>query len=184
MKFDSAFTLIRDYWQDRASRKKMVIAVVLIGLYILIIPNLLWDRAAEKELSALTAKYHEFSTLTQKYRSLRASVNATEQKKTLTKTNSINQAIGDISLSLGIKEKMKSIKLTGTKKIMDQMSEESAEIQMEKLNMSELVHLFYKIENAPMILAVKRVVIKKSFENPELLDATMAVSLFGSPQIQ
>jgi hypothetical protein len=180
MKFDSIFALIRDYWQDRASRKKIVIVVVLIGFYILIIPNLLWDRAAEKELSEWTAKYDEFSILTNKYRSLRASVNAIEQKKTLTRTNSITQAIGDISLSLGIKEKMKSIKLTGTKKIMDQMSEESAEIQMEKLNMRELVHLFYKIENAPMILAVKRVVIKKSFENPELLDVTMAVSLFGS----
>ena len=181
MKFDSLFNLIRDYWQDRASRKKIVIVVVLIGLYILIIPNLLWERTAEKELSELTAKYHEFSTLTDKYRSLRASVNAIEQKRTLTKTNSITQAIGDISLSLGIKEKMKSIKLTGTKKVMDQISEESAEIQMEKLNMSELVHLFFKIENAPMILAVKRVIIKKSFENPELLDVTMAVSLFGSP---
>jgi hypothetical protein len=64
---------------------------------------------------------------------------------------------------------------------MDQMGEESAEIQIEKLNMTELVHLFFKIENAPMILAVKRVIIKKSFENPELLDVTMAVSLFGSP---
>jgi len=180
MKLDSLFTLIRDYWHDRASRKKIVIVVVLIGLYILIIPNLLWERASEKELSELTAKYHEFYTLSDKYKSLRASVNAIEQKKTLTKTNSITQAIGDISLSLGIKEKMKSVKLTGTKKVMDQMGEESAEIQMEKLNMTELVHLFFKIENAPMILAVKRVIIKKSFENPELLDVTMAVSLFGS----
>ena len=179
MKLDSLFTLIRDYCQDRASRKKMVIVVVLIGLYILIIPKLLWQRASEKELSELKAKYHEFSSLTDKYKSLRASVNAIEQKKTLTKTNSITQAIGDISLSLGIKEKMKSVKLTGTKKVMDQMGEESAEIQMEKLNMTELVHLFFKIENAPMILAVKRVIIKKSFENPELLDVTMAVSLFG-----
>ncbi len=181
MKFDSLFTLIRDYWQDRVSRKKMFIVAVLIVFYILIIPGLLWERAAERELSELTVKYQEFSVLTDKYRSLRASVNAIEQKKTLSKTNSITQAMGDISLSLGIKEKMKSVKLSGTKKVMDQMSEESAEIQMEKLNMSELVHLFYKIENAPMILAVKRVVIKKSFENPDLLDVTMAVSLYGSP---
>jgi len=180
MKFDSLFSLIHDFWRDRESRQKIVIVVVLIGLYILIIPNMLWERASGKELSGLTAKHHEFSTLTDKYRSLRTSVNAIEQKKTLTKTSSITQAMGDISLSLGIKEKMKSIKLTGTKKVMDQMSEESAEIQMEKLNMSELVLLFYKIENAPMILAVKRVVIRKSFEKPELLDVTMAVSLFGS----
>jgi hypothetical protein len=75
---------------------------------------------------------------------------------------------------------MKSVKLIGAKKVMDQISEESAEIQMEKLNMSEVVNLFYKIENAPMILAVKRVAIKKSFENPELLDVTMSVSLLGS----
>ena len=181
MKFDSLFTLIRDYWQDRASRKKAVIVMVLIGFYLLIIPALFWERAAEKELSELKAKYHEYSALSNKYRSLRDNVNAIEQKKTLTKTKSITQAMGEVSLSIGIKEKMKSIKLTGTKKIMDQMNEEAAEIKMEKLNMSELVHLFYKIENAPMILAVKRVVIRKSFENPELLDATMAVSLFGSP---
>ena len=180
MKFDSFFTLIRDYWRDRASRKKMAIVAVLIGVFILIIPNLLWYSAAKKELSELAAKYDEFSSLTNKYRSLKASVTAIEQKKTLAKTNSITQAIGDISLSLGIREKMKSIKLTGTKKVMDQMNEESAEIQMEKLNMSELVYLFYRIENAPMILAVKRVVIRKSFENRELLDATLAVSLFGS----
>jgi hypothetical protein len=180
MKFDSLFSLMHDFWQDRASRKKIVIVVMLIGLYILIIPNMLWERASGKELSELMAKHHEFSTLTDKYRSLRTSVNTVEQKKTLTKTNSITQAMGDISLSLGIKEKMKSIKLTGAKKVMDQISEESAEIQMEKLNMSELVNLFYKIENAPMILAVKKVAIKKSFENPELLDVTMAVSLFGS----
>ena len=180
MKFDSLFTLIHDFWQDRASRKKIVIVAVLIGLYILVIPNMLWERASERELSELTAKYHEFSTLTDRYRSLKASVNAIEQKKTLTKTSSITQAIGDISLSLGIKDKMKSVKLTGTKKVMDQISEESAEIQMEKLNMSEVVNLFYKIENAPMILAVKKVAIKKSFENPELLDVTMSVSLFGS----
>jgi hypothetical protein len=183
MKSGSPFTLISDYWQDRASRKKMLIVVVLIGLYILIVPNLFWEMTAERELSELTAKYHEFSTLGDRYKSLRASVNAIEQKKTLTKTNSITQVMGDISLSLGIKEKMKSVKLTGTKKVMGEMSEESAEIQMEKLNMSELVHLFYRIENAPMILAVKRVVITKSFEKPELLDVTMALSLFGSSQV-
>jgi len=181
MKIESLVTLISDYWQDRASRNKAVIVMVLIGLYILIIPCVLWEQAAEKELSELAAKYHEFSTLAYKFRSLRESVNAIEQKKTLAKTNSVTQAIGDISLSIGIKEKIKSVKVTGTKKIMDQMSEDSAEVQMEKLNMSELINLFYKIENAPMILAVKRVVIKKSFENPELLDVTMALSLFGSP---
>ena len=74
--------------------------------------------------------------------------------------------------------KMKSIKGTGTRKTPNQMSEETAEIQIEKLTINEMVQLIYKIEDAPMILAMKTVVIKKSFENPELLDVTMTVSLF------
>ena len=183
MNFASLFILIREHWQDSASRRRMFVVALLIALFILIIPGLLWERAAEKELSDWTAKYQEYSTLSNKYRSLKTSVDAVEQKKALTKTNSITQAIGDISVSLGIKEKMKSVKLTGAKKIIDQMNEESAEILMEKLNMTELVHLLYKIENAPMILAVKRVVIKKSFENPDLLDVTMAVSIFSGSSV-
>ncbi len=86
----------------------------------------------------------------------------------------------EIASPLGIKGKVKSIKGTGTKKTIDKMSEESAEIQIEKLNMTELMHMFYKIENAPMILAVKKVTMKKSFESPDFLDLTMTVSLFTS----
>ena len=183
MNFDFIFILIREHWQDPASRKRIFAVALLVVLFILIIPVLLWERVVEKELSELTAKYQEYSVLSNKYISLKASVDAVEQKKALTKTNSITQAIGDISVSLGIKEKMKSVKLTGAKKVIDQMNEESAEILMEKLNMTELVHLLYKIENAPMILAIKRVVIKKSFENPDLLDVTMAVSIFSAPSV-
>ena len=154
--------------------------MALVGLYILIIPGLVWKQSVERDLSTVTAKYHEFSTLAAEYGTLRESVNAIEQKKTLTKINSIAQAMDDITSPLGIKGKVKSIKGMGTKKTLDKMSEESAEIQIEKLNMTELMHLLYKIENAPMILAVKKVDIKKSFETPDLLDVTMAVSLFGS----
>jgi len=55
---------------------------------------------------------------------------------------------------------------------------------MEKLNMTELVHMLYKMDNAPMILAVKKVDIKKSFENADLLDVTMSVSLFSSSSVR
>ncbi len=96
----------------------------------------------------------------------------------LTKTASVAQAIGDISRALGMAGKVKSIKGTGTRKTQTQMSEETAEIQVEKLTINETVQLIHQIENAPMILAMKTVVIKKSFEKPELLDVTMTVSLF------
>lgn len=178
MKNSAIITIIRMYREDRIFRKKALIVLALVGLYVLIVPSFLWKQSAEKNLSTIRAKHFEFATVTGEYKSLRKHVNAIEQKRSLTKTDGLTQVIGDMTLSLGIKEKMKSIKVTGTRKIDDQMTEESAEIQMEKLNASQLVHLLYKIENAPMILSVTRVVVKKSFENPELLDVTTALSLF------
>ena len=178
MKIDIFPTLLRRYRQDPVFRRKALIVLALAGLYILLLPNLLWERSAERELSALRKKNNEFSALAGEYRSLKESISAIERKKALTKTTSIAQAIGDISRSLGMAEKMKSIKGTGTRKTPNQMSEETAEIRIEKLTINEMVQLIYKIENAPMILAMKTVVIKKSFENPELLDVTMTVSLF------
>lgn len=183
MKKLSVSHIIRDYWQDRAMRMKALIVFVLVGLFILIIPNLIWKRSVERDLSTLTAKYHEFSTAAAEYGLLRESVVAIEQKKTLTKVTTLAQAMDDITSPLGIKGKVKSIKGTGIKKNVDKMSEDSAEVQIEKLNMSELVHLMYKIENAPMILAVKKVAMKKSFETPDLLDVTMSVSLFSGPPV-
>ena len=182
MKLKEMPTIIYDRWRDKPFRSKALPVMVLVVFTVLIIPNLLWKQSAQKDLSTVTAKYREYSALTGEYRSLKENVDVMEQKKSLTKTNSIAQAMEDITLPLGIKGKMKSIKGTGTKKIVDQMTEESAEIQMEKLNMSELIHLFHKIDNALMILSLKKVVIKKSFENADLLDLTMSVSLFtGAP---
>lgn len=178
MKIDIFPTLLRRYRQDPVFRRKALIVLALAGLYILLLPNLLWERSAERELAALRKKYNEFSALAGEYRSLKESISAIERKKALTKTTSIAQAIGDISQSLGMAGKVKSIKGTGTRKTPNQMSEETAEIQIEKLTVNEMVQLIYKIENAPMILTMKTVVIKKSFENPELLDVTMTVSLF------
>ena len=181
---NKVINIIQEYRENRSARNKALIVVALVVFALLIIPNLIWKQSAKKDLSILTAKYHEFSTLSGTYKSLKENVNTIEQKKSLTKTNSIAQAMEDITLPLGIKGKMKSIKGTGTKKIMDQMTEDSAEIQMEKLNMTELVHMLYKIDNAPMILAVKKVDIKKSFENADLLDVTMSVSLFTGSSVR
>lgn len=177
-KIDMFQTLVRRYRQDPEFRRKALIVAVLAGLFILLLPGFLWERSAERELTALKKKQREFSALAGEYRSLKGSISALERKKTLTKSASIAQAIGDISRSLGVAGKVKSIKGTGARQTPNQMNEETAEIQIEKLSINEVVQLLYKIENAPMILAMKTVVIKKSFENPELLDVTMTVSLF------
>lgn len=177
-KIDILPTLLRRYRQDRVFRRKALILSALAGLFILLLPNILWERSARRELSALKKKYKDFSASAGEYRSIEERLSAIERRKTLTKTTSIAQAMGDISRSLGMEGKVISIKGMGTRKIPNRMNEETAEIKIEKLTINEMVQLIYKIENAPLILAMKTIVIKKSFENPELLDVTMTVALF------
>lgn len=178
VKIDIFTTILRRYRQEPVFRRKSLIVMALAVLYILLLPNFLWERSAEGELSALRKKYDEFSILAGEYRSLKEKISAIERKKALTKTTNIAQVINDISQSLGMAGKVKSIKGTGTRKTPNQLNEETAEIRIEKLTINEMVQLIYKIENAPMILAMKTIVIKKAFENKDLLDVTMTVSLF------
>lgn len=178
MKKEAVLTMIRQWRQDSAFRKKALFLAALAGMYVLIIPAYLWNQSVMKDLKTLRDRYGTFTALAAEYQSLSKLVNVMERKRSLTAAGGLPQVIGDITLSLGIKNKVKSIKGTGIRKINQQMTEESAEVQMEKLNASELVHLFRKIENAPMILSATRVVIKKSFENPDLLDVTTSLSLF------
>jgi hypothetical protein len=178
MRYEVFSTLTRRFLEDGTFRRSALIVLTLVLLYILIIPEFLWNRSAQKNLAAIRKKQTEFASLAGEYQSLGQHTNAIERKRSLTATGGLTQAIGDITLSLGIKEKVKSIKGMGTRKISNQLTEESAELQLEKLNASELIHFLQKIENAPMILSVTRVVIKKSFENPDRLDVTAALSLF------
>lgn len=162
-----------------ASRRRALIAAIVAGLYLLTVPVFFAGRSAKKELEALKAKQKEMVLLSREYRSLKGSVDAVEQRSTLSQITGVAQAIEMISSSLGLKAKMKSVKAVGSREIPGPMTEESGEVRFEKVSLNELVNLFYKITDAPMILSVKRATVKKSFENPELLDVTMTVALFS-----
>jgi hypothetical protein len=178
-KLDELLAVCRRYRQDPALRSRALLAAVLTGLYVLLIPGILWERSAARESSTMRAKYREYSALAGEYRALKESVSVIERKRTLSNTSTIAQAIGDMTQSLGMAGKVKSIKGTGSRTAANRMNEETAEIQIEKININEMIQLLYKIENAPMILTIKTVAIAKSFENPQLLDMTLVVSLFS-----
>ncbi|MBU2623520.1 MAG: hypothetical protein KKD92_14520 [Proteobacteria bacterium] len=181
MKIKKAFSKIKNSLSGRMSRNQVLLLSALLGLYVLIIPALIWERASSSELFQLKAKFAEFSILSAEYRSLKEQVGSIEQKSFLTKTSGIAQALDDAFLSLGVKGKMKSIKGIGGREIKDQLNEEAAEVQMEKVDLNELVNIFYKLENAPLLLSIQKVALRKSFEKPDLLDVTITVSLFTSP---
>ncbi len=180
MKIKKVLSDIRHYLSGRMPRNQVLLLSALLGLYVLIIPALIWERASSRELSQLKTRFTEFSILSAEYRSLKEQVGSIEQKRFLTNTSGIAQALDDAFLSLGVKGKMKSIKGIGGREIKGQLNEETAEVQMEKVNMNELVNIFYKLENAPLLLSIQKVALKKSFDKPDLLDVTVTVSLFTS----
>jgi hypothetical protein len=44
--------------------------------------------------------------------------------------------------------------------------------------MNEMVNIFYTIEHSPMVLTVEKATVKKSFEDPELLNISLTLSFF------
>lgn len=153
-------------------------ALIILGLFVLVLPLGIMERSAEKELDALTAKQKELVSMSGEYRALKENVDFAERKPSLPQVRGIADALDNISSSLGIKGKVKSVKAVSSREIQGSMNEESAEVLIEKVTLNELVNLFYRIGDAPMILSVKKVTMKKSFESPELLDVTMTMALF------
>ena len=183
MKIKKVLSDIRNSMSGRIPRSRVILLSTLLILYILIIPALIWERASSRELSQLKTRFTEFSILSAEYRSLKEQVGSIEQKRFLTKTSGIAKVLDDAFLSLGVKGKMKSIKGIVSREIKGQINEETAEVQMEKVTMNELVNILYKLENTPLLLSIQKVALKKSFDKPDLLDVTMTVSLFTSPSV-
>ncbi len=162
----------------RKPGRDTVFALVILGLFILTVPLFFIEKSAKKELAALRTKQGELTSLSKDYKLLKENVDAVEQRHSLSQMHGVANALDGISSSLGIKGKIKSVKVAASREVTGSMNEENAEVLIEKVTLNELVNLFYRIGNAPMILSVKRVTIKKSFENPELLDVTMTLALF------
>jgi len=160
------------------SRTQIIVVSVIIGLWILIIPAFVMERSAGRELNMLKTKQKELTVLSREYKNLKEKVDFVERRSTVGQVRGVANAVDVLSSSIGMKGKIKSVRVTGTREIQGSMTEETAEVQMEKSTMNELVNVYYRMQNAPMILSVKRTTMKKTFENPELLDITMTVSLF------
>lgn len=145
----------------------LFIIVLALGVNLLV--------SERKALKKLKEQRQEMMLLKGEYVSLKQKVNTVEGKKNLTNVQGVVQAVDDVFSSLGLKNKIKTVKSTG-KRETKYGFEEEADIYIEKVNMNEMANIFYKIENAPMILTVKKTIIKKSFENPELLNITLVIS--------
>lgn len=152
---------------------------ILAGLIILIagmIGLIISFSVTTKELEKLRNQYKEMRSLKDEFLSVRDRIDALERKEKLTKINDIIPAVEDVFSSLGLRNKIKSIMPAGNREVSGSI-EVMAEVSVEKVSMNEMINLFYKIENAPMLLVLKKADIKTSFERPELLNLILMISL-------
>lgn len=131
--------------------------------------------SGRRELRSLKEQQGEMLLLKDEFLSLKQRIDAVEGKKNLSNVEGIIQAVDEVFLSIGLKDRIRSVKSTGRREVKDGFEEE-AELQIEKVSMNEMVNIFYRIENAPMVITIKKATIKKSFGNPELLNITLTLS--------
>lgn len=159
----------------KADRNVLVISVIAL-LFIVCVILFEVSLSLKRERDTLRSQQKEMLALSNEYAGLKNAVDAVEGKRSLTKVEGIVQAVDEVFKSMGLGQKVKSVKSTGTRE-KKFASEEEAEVSVEKVTMNEMVNILYRIENAPMILTVRKTSIKTSFDNPSLLNVTMTVGL-------
>ncbi|HSB31905.1 MAG TPA: hypothetical protein VLD55_09900 [Candidatus Sulfobium mesophilum] len=153
--------------------------LLIIGIVLLFVGSVALfeiSLSLKRQSSILRSRQKEMLLLSQEYTGLKSIVGSVEARKSLTKVEGIVQAVDEIFKSIGLQQKIKSVKSTGVKE-KKYSSEEEADVSVEKVTMNEMVNILYRMENAPMILSVRRTLIRTSFENPSLLNITMTVAL-------
>ena len=148
-------------------------AVIILAVSVLLVSASI---SLKKEGSALRSQKEEIALLREDFLELRKKISAIEGKKALVKVEGIVQAMDEIFGSSGLNQKVKSIKPTVTRD-KKYAVEEEADVEVERVSMNELVNILYKLENAPMVLLIKKARLKTSFEDPSLLNITMTIGL-------
>jgi len=164
---------VKQYLKER----KLIYPFTAMLILLLIATSIaVYFSAARKELEGLKTRRDEMVMLKGEFLSLRTRIDSIERKKNLAKGSSIIPALEDLFASLGLKNRLKSIKPVANREVSGNVEEE-AEVSVEKISMNEMVNLFYKAENTNMLLVLKKADIKTSFEKPDLFNLTLIISL-------
>ena len=97
-----------------------------------------------------------------------------EKKRKNSKGKSVHQGMTQVIENLGLKEKLTSLQSPPGA---TSAEEDRAEAIIEGITLNELVNLLYSLDNSRMLILTRKVNLRTSFENPELLNATLSVSL-------
>ncbi len=97
-----------------------------------------------------------------------------EAKRRNSRGKDVHGALNEAVSSLGLNDKLTSLKSPpGAASAED----ERAEARFDGLTLNELVNLQFALDNSRMLILTRKANIRVSFENPELLNVTLSVSL-------
>lgn len=147
---------------------------LLVFIYLVAIILFFFERSMDRERNLLIERFRDFTSLAEEYRMIKAS-NVPDISNSV--SEGLLQSINRLVDSTGIRERVKSLKMTGNHEFKG-IVEETVEMDVDKLTMNELINLLYRIENHQVSLSIKDVRMKKDFENPERIDVGIRISLF------
>ncbi|MCX8027390.1 MAG: hypothetical protein N3A62_06000 [Thermodesulfovibrionales bacterium] len=147
----------------------LVILVVLLFTYF----------TYNKDVTTLKTRINEYQNLSKQYEVLKVSVDSLEKRATLSKGEGVLKATQRVFDELGLSKKLKSAKVTNTKDLKIDYLEESIDIVAEGLTINEVVNILFRIEKMPMLVSIKSMSIKRSFENPENLNLQLSMAYYS-----
>ncbi len=162
-------------WSGLKGRSFIKLSFLLL-LYFIVIILFLFERSQNKERESLLGKFRELNQSAEEYRILMAS--GTNIKDIKDKASEgLLQVVNGVVDSLGLRDKVKSMKMTGNRELKE-ILEETGSIEFNKLNMNEFVNLLYGLENHPAGISIKGIKIKKDFENPQRLNIDISIAIY------
>jgi hypothetical protein len=156
-------------------KKTLITAGALVFLFILAVFLFFQERRSERALASAKEGLSGFNALKNEYAALKADTGELERLVAMSPREGVMGSLENILAGMGLKGKIATLKAAGTRES-EGLIQEEAELTMKKLTLNETINVLYKLENAPMMLAIQGVELKRSFTG-NTIDLTLTAAL-------
>jgi general secretion pathway protein M len=131
----------------------------------------------DRKVAAKRAEYREIQELAGRFARLKDRIEGIEVHMRRSRKFSILSYLEGLAKREQVKDRIVQMKPKGGESTRF-YRENTVEIKMEKVRLTELVGYLFKVENSPELLRVKQVQARPRFDDPDLLDVKFQVSAY------
>lgn len=164
-----------------SSRAGIILFLLTTIIWALMVPSILLERHTRTELDSLRRKRADLYALSREYLHWRDRLREMEERLSLVPSGGIGAALDGVVSSLGLRSKLRSLKVMGSRAVSTDWEQEIVMLEIDKLTLNELINLLYQLKEDNAFL-LKRATIRKEWENPEHLQVTLTVGLVTKKQ--